>query len=223
MVVWVQHGPKDVCARSLSQSYLTLCDPLGCTPPGSSVHGILQARILEWVAMPFSGDIPNPGIEPRSPALAGRLFTTITTWEAYCKGSSCLFKKKTTTLFYLFIGQTACGILVPQPGIDPMPPGLGALEIDWLPGSWAPCHCQASQEKIGLHVASRGKEQNLKSLKYDFYRMYIAFVKSKNTGLTHYNLGNIFHYSKHRWCCSDLQLEEISNGNQRSEIPFCFF
>ena len=37
--------------------------------PGSSVHGILQARILEWVAIPFSGDLPDPGIEPWSPAL----------------------------------------------------------------------------------------------------------------------------------------------------------
>ena len=40
-----------VHARSLLQSCLTLCDPMGCSPPGSSVHGILQARILEWVAM----------------------------------------------------------------------------------------------------------------------------------------------------------------------------
>ena len=39
------------------------------SPPGSSVHGILRARILEWVAIPFSGDLPNPGIEPGSPAL----------------------------------------------------------------------------------------------------------------------------------------------------------
>ena len=39
------------------------------SPPGSSVHGILQARILEWVAIPFYRDFPNPGIEPRSPAL----------------------------------------------------------------------------------------------------------------------------------------------------------
>ena len=38
-------------AKSL-QSCLTLCDPMDCSPPGSSVHGILQARILEWVAMP---------------------------------------------------------------------------------------------------------------------------------------------------------------------------
>ena len=39
-----------MCAKSL-QSYPTLCDPVDCSPPGSSVHGISQARILEWVAM----------------------------------------------------------------------------------------------------------------------------------------------------------------------------
>ena len=37
----------------VSQSCLTLCDPMDCSPPGSSVHGILQARILEWVAILF--------------------------------------------------------------------------------------------------------------------------------------------------------------------------
>jgi len=42
---------------------------MDCSPPGSSVHGILQARIPEWLAMPFFRDLPNPGIEPRSPAL----------------------------------------------------------------------------------------------------------------------------------------------------------
>ena len=45
------------------------CDPVDCSPPGSSVHGILQARILEWAAIPFSEDLPNPRIEPKSPAL----------------------------------------------------------------------------------------------------------------------------------------------------------
>ena len=44
-----------VCAL-VTQSCLTLCDPMDCNPPGSSVHGILQARILEWVAIPFSRD-----------------------------------------------------------------------------------------------------------------------------------------------------------------------
>ena len=50
------------------QSRLTLCDPMNSSPPGSSVHGILQAGILEWVAILFSRDLPNPGIKPRSPA-----------------------------------------------------------------------------------------------------------------------------------------------------------
>ena len=45
-------------------SSLTLCDPMDHT-----VHGILQATILEWIAFPFSRDLPNSGIEPRSPTL----------------------------------------------------------------------------------------------------------------------------------------------------------
>ena len=51
------------------QSSLTLCDPMDCSPPGSSVHGILQTRMLEWVAISFPRGLPNPGIEPRSPEL----------------------------------------------------------------------------------------------------------------------------------------------------------
>ena len=45
----------------------TLCDPMDCSPPGSSVHGILQTRILERVAIPFSRGSSLPGIEPGSP------------------------------------------------------------------------------------------------------------------------------------------------------------
>ena len=48
-------------------------------PPGSSVHGLSQARVLEWVAISVPGDLPDPGIElmsPASPAMAGRFFTT---------------------------------------------------------------------------------------------------------------------------------------------------
>ena len=52
---------------SVAQLCLTLCGPMDCTPPGSSVHGILQARILEWLPLPTPGDLPNPGIEPASP------------------------------------------------------------------------------------------------------------------------------------------------------------
>ena len=53
----------------VAQSCPALCDPMDYISPGSSVHGILQARILEWVAIPSSGDLPHPGIKPGSPAL----------------------------------------------------------------------------------------------------------------------------------------------------------
>ena len=50
------HSPQCVHTKLL-QSCPILCDPMDCSPPGFSVHGILQARILEWVAMPFSRGI----------------------------------------------------------------------------------------------------------------------------------------------------------------------
>ena len=55
--------------ESVSQLDPTLCDRIDCGPPGSSIHGILQVRTLEWVAISFSRDLPSPGTEPRSPAL----------------------------------------------------------------------------------------------------------------------------------------------------------
>ena len=54
---------------SAAQLRPTLCNPIDCSPPGSSVHGISQARILESVATPFSRDLPYPGIKARSPTL----------------------------------------------------------------------------------------------------------------------------------------------------------
>ena len=62
-----------------AQSCLTLCDPLDCSPPGSSVCGISQATILEWLPFPPPRDLPRPGVKlasPGSPALAGGFFTT---------------------------------------------------------------------------------------------------------------------------------------------------
>ena len=75
-----------MCVKSLL-SCLTLGIPMDCSPPGSSVHGILQARILAWVAMPSPRDLPHPGIRPTSfmsPTLAGGFFTVSVTWEAQC-------------------------------------------------------------------------------------------------------------------------------------------
>ena len=74
------------------KSCLTLCDPMGYSPPGSSVHGILQAGILEWVAISWDlhnpGNLPNPGIELTSltsPGLANRFFTTGATMDQFFK------------------------------------------------------------------------------------------------------------------------------------------
>ena len=51
----------------VAQSCPTLCDPMDCSLLGSFVHGILQARLLEWVSFSSTGDLHNPGIKPRSP------------------------------------------------------------------------------------------------------------------------------------------------------------
>ena len=67
---------KNTCFETVSYSNVsaarlcpTLCDPVVCSPPGSSVHGILQARTLEWADIPSPGDLPDSGIESGSPAL----------------------------------------------------------------------------------------------------------------------------------------------------------
>ena len=66
----------------VAQSCLTLLDPVDCSPPGSSVHGILQARTLEWVAISFSrGIFPTQGSNPDLPHIAGRCFIL---WATSC-------------------------------------------------------------------------------------------------------------------------------------------
>ena len=57
-------------------SLVQVFDIMDCSPPGSSVHGILQARILEWVAISFSGDLLDPRIKPKSPALEAESLLT---------------------------------------------------------------------------------------------------------------------------------------------------
>ena len=89
-VLWVliYLGDKRHCRTlymkwsEVAQLCLTLCDPMKCSPLGSSVHGIFRARILKWVAISFSRDLPDPGIKPGSCTLQAdslpseALFTT---------------------------------------------------------------------------------------------------------------------------------------------------
>ena len=76
---------SELCVTgSYAQSCLTLCHPTDRRPPGSSVHGISQARILEWVAISSSMESSQPRDQTHlmPPTLAGGFFTTSTTWEA---------------------------------------------------------------------------------------------------------------------------------------------
>ena len=70
----VRHNLRDwaTILYPMCLAALSLYDPMDCSPPGSSVHGILQARILEWVAMPSFRGLPSPGSEP---ALQADFFT----------------------------------------------------------------------------------------------------------------------------------------------------
>ena len=81
-----------VCSAQSLQSCPALCHPMGSSLPGSSVHGICQARILEWIAMPSSRGSSWPRDQTcvsMSPALGGGFFTTSATWEAqYIHGPS---------------------------------------------------------------------------------------------------------------------------------------
>ena len=59
-----------------AQLCLALCDRMDYSPASSSIHGILQGRILEWDAISFSRGLPDPGIEPRPPALRADALTS---------------------------------------------------------------------------------------------------------------------------------------------------
>ena len=80
----VMTGRYSMCMLSCF-SHVWLWNPMDHSLPDSSVHGIIQTRLLEWVAMLFSRGSSNPGIKPtsvKSPALAGGFLTASTTWEA---------------------------------------------------------------------------------------------------------------------------------------------
>ena len=66
-----------LCCCSVSQSCTTLCEPMDCSPAGSSVHGILQTRILEWVAIPFSRGSSWPRDRIPVSCIAGRFCTIL--------------------------------------------------------------------------------------------------------------------------------------------------
>ena len=99
----------------VAQSCLTLCDPMDYSPPGSSVHGILQARVLEWVAMLSSRGSSQPRNQTQVSHSAGRFFTVWATRGAQ---------------EYWTAQPIAPPGELPDPGIEP---GSPALQVDSLP------------------------------------------------------------------------------------------
>ena len=91
-----------VCLCMCFQLCLTVCNSMDCSPLGFSVHGIFQAGILEYVAIPTPGDLHNPGIEPASlasPALAGRFFALAMDSPALAGGSTAPSVRPCTTSY----------------------------------------------------------------------------------------------------------------------------
>ena len=72
---WALFLSQGVCVCSIAQSCPTLCNVMDCSLPGSSVHGTLQARILEWVAIPSSRGSSQPRDRTQVTSIAGRFFT----------------------------------------------------------------------------------------------------------------------------------------------------
>ena len=103
---------------SCAQSCPTLWDPVDCSPPGSSVHGIFQVRILEWIGISSTpGDLSDTKIKPPSlstPALAGEFFTTETP------------------------GKPVCPAATPQRYAEVLAPGTGECGFTWRQGL---CRC----------------------------------------------------------------------------------
>ena len=79
------HSQNEMKWREFAQSCPTLCDSMDCSLPGSSIHGILQARILEWVAISFSRGSSQPRDRTRVSHIAGRLFAVQATRESHLK------------------------------------------------------------------------------------------------------------------------------------------
>ena len=124
MTEWTEK--KEKSESEVTHSFPTLCDPMDCRLPGSSVHGIFQARVLEWVAISFSRGSSQPRDWTQVSHIAGRRFTVWATREAT--------KKK----------EKEC------PFVPSKLPDLGCYQI---PGSWADVGAHAGLD--GIQTAGR--------------------------------------------------------------------
>ena len=121
------HGVK-VVKVLVAQLCPTLCDPMDCSLPGSSVHGILQARILEWVAIPFFRGSSQPRDWTQVSCIAGGFFTIWATRVLSHSAVSLLkflgfFASMKNTVIGIFVHVSLCIVLLLWESV----PGVGIL------------------------------------------------------------------------------------------------
>ena len=103
----------------VAQSCPTLRDPMDCSLPGSSTHGIFQANILEWVAISYSWDLPSPGIESvslASPALAGDSLPLCRLGSPHISIVEQIYYRNCLTLLWRLRSPTICHLQAEEPG-----------------------------------------------------------------------------------------------------------
>ena len=102
---------KEESESEIAQLCLTLSDPIDCSPPGSSVHGILQARILEGVAIPFSRESCFCWLYRASPSLAAKniinLILVLSIWWCLCVDSPPVLLEKGFAMIIAFSWQNS--------------------------------------------------------------------------------------------------------------------
>ena len=102
------------CECEVTQLCLNLCDPMDYSLSGSSVHGIFQARERSGLPFPSPGDLPNPGIEPRSPALQADALTSEPPGKRSKMSYAYVFVSMTSKVFTFFSVIILCRELIPH-------------------------------------------------------------------------------------------------------------
>ena len=110
LYIWCESESKS--EREVTQSCPTLCDPTDCSLPGSSVHGIFQARVLEWVAISFSRGSSRPRDQTRVSLIVGRCFYRLSQASPVYLVSplKLIGEVDLQTRFLLFLLNKACGV-----------------------------------------------------------------------------------------------------------------
>ena len=144
-------------------------DPMDCSLPGSSVHGIFQARVLEWGAIAFSLfkasillfcilNLPPPRVHSWAPAVGDGLKATASFVYLYGRVKIIHVGKVCPFFFFFWPHQVACGILVPQPGIKPSLPALGAPSLN----HWTARECFSTKSLQSCPTLCDHKDYSLK-------------------------------------------------------------